>query len=129
MGPRLVAGLMAGWAGIAAADMPPMEWAAVGEAVILVYPLAFVTEDEAKLLRGFLTDAEPLARLMPLDGFGAVAMSPDDGLWREGGWVGSVTPVGGMAGAGDAAEGALAGCNARRTGQAGCVVVVEVQPR
>ena len=102
MGPRLVAGLMAGWAGIAAADMPPMEWAAVGEAVILVYPL---------------------------DGFGAVAMSPDDGLWREGGWVGSVTPVGGMAGAGDAAEGALAGCNARRTGQAGCVVVVEVQPR
>jgi hypothetical protein len=130
---RALAALLAGAgaAGPAAAEVPPVESAVIGEARVSVHGFAFLTEEEAAALKLVLVNEAALALFVPegQGGHAAMAVSPDDGFIRDGGLVPSAVAIAGMASAEEAAAAALAGCEAARKGAAACVVVLEVAPQ
>ena len=125
-----VAAVLAGWAGMAAADLPPAETAVIGGAKVTVYTMNFLTPEEVAALKLVLVNEAALQLFVPEGsaGFAAMAVSPDEGFIRDGGLVPSAVAIAGMASAEEAAEAALAGCDAARKAAATCVVVLEVAP-
>jgi hypothetical protein len=126
-----LAGLMAVWARMASADVPPVETGEVGGSKVTFYALRFFSEDELTVLRRYLSSsATTLSQILPVGGWGAVAVAPEEGYLSAGGMQErSVVGVGGMASAESAATAALAGCNALRRTEMPCVVVLHIAPR
>ncbi len=125
-----VAAMLAVWGGVASADLPPAETAVIGGAKVTIYTMNFLTPEEVAALKLVLVNEAALQLFVPegSSGFAAMAVSPDEGFIRDGGLVPSATAIAGMASAEEAAEAALAGCDAARKAAAGCVVVLEVAP-
>jgi hypothetical protein len=125
-----VMSVVAAWAGMAAADLPPAETAVIGGAKVTVYTMNFLTAEEVAALKLVLVNEAALQLFVPKGsaGFAAMAVSPEDGFIRDGGLVPSATAIAGVASAEEAAAAALAGCNGAKAGKAGCVVVLEVAP-
>ena len=125
-----VAAVLAGWAGMAAADLPPAETAVIGGAKVAIYTMNFLTPEEVAALKLVLVNEAALQLFVPEGsaGFAAMAVSPEDGFIRDGALVPSATAIAGLASAEEAATAALEGCNAAKAGKADCVVVLEVQP-
>jgi hypothetical protein len=117
-------------AGAARADLPPLETADLGDAGVSIWTYNFLQADEADYLRLLMTRPSALIEgWMPVTGHGALAVAPEEGLWRAGARVPSAVAAGGMASAEAAATAARAGCDAlRQTGQ-GCIVVLQVAPK
>jgi hypothetical protein len=116
-------------AGAARADLPPLETADLGDVGVSIWTYNFPDADEADLLRMLMNTPSALQGWMPISGHGALAVAPEEGLWRAEGRVGSAVAVGGMGSAETAAAAARAACDAlRRTGQ-GCIVVLQVAPK
>jgi hypothetical protein len=128
----IAAGLvLAGWAGVVAADLPPAETATQGDAQVTIYAMNFLTEQEVTTLRLVLTNPQALAVFVPEGaggGHAALAVSPEDGFIRDGAPVPSATAIAGLDSADAAATAALDACNAVRKGPSGCVVVLQVAP-
>jgi hypothetical protein len=116
-------------AGAAWADLPPLETAVIGGAEVSLWTLMFLDDTEAEVLRGLLKDGQALQGWLPLSGHGALAVAPDEGLWRDGARVPSVVGVGGMTSDEAASTAALAGCNALRQSDPPCIVVLQVAPK
>ncbi len=126
---RLALGLLL-LAGAARADLPPLETSDLGDVGVSIWTYNFLQADEADYLRMLMTRPSALMESwMPITGHGALAVSPDEGLWRAEGRTPSAVAVGGMASAEAASGAALAGCNALRQGAAGCIVVLQVAPK
>lgn len=118
------------WTGVAAADVPPAETAEIGGAMVTVYAMEFLSEEELATLRLVLTSADALALFVPEGGgHAAMAVSPADGFIRDGALVKSATAMAGLDSADKAAEEALRACDAARSGKLPCVVVLEVAPK
>ena len=58
-----------------------------------------------------------------------MAVAPDEGLVRDGGFPPSVIAIGDLPDAAAAAAAALAGCEEKRQGGELCVIVLEVGPK
>ena len=116
-------------AGAALADLPPLEEAVLGDVRVSIWTLNFLLPDEMEYLRALLATASALQGWLPITGHGALAIAPEEGLWRYAGRVPSAVAVGGMASAETASLAALAACNALRQTATGCVVVLQVAPK
>ncbi len=116
-------------AAAARADLPPIEMAEVAGAEVRIWTVMFLDGDEVQRLRGFLAGPEAFADWMPLSGHGALAVAPEEGLWRAGARVGSAVAVGGMASDETASLAALAACNALRRTETACIVLLQVAPK
>lgn len=127
----MAAALLAGWAGMAAAEAPPAETAEIGAARVTVHGWEFLSAEEMAALKLVLVNEEALKLFVPegQGGHAAMAMSPDDGFIREGALVPSAVAIAGVASAEEAATAAVAACEAARKGTAACVVVLEVAPK
>ena len=130
-----VAGLLV--AGVAAAQETaevPVETAELGDNVVTLHLYPFLTEEEVTLLRLVSTNADALALFVPEQGgFAAMAVSPVEGVVREGVPVPSAIAVGQLPDAETARTNATEQCNAARKKQRKrdpeCVVVLEVMPK
>lgn len=126
-----IAGLAMLGAGAAMADLPPLETGEVGGSEVRLYTLNFLTAEEVTVLRRFLGgSAMTLSQLLPVGGYGAVAVAPEEGYLSAGGLKErSVVGVGGMGSAEAADRAALAGCDALRRTVSRCIVILRVAPK
>lgn len=113
----------------ALAEVVP-EKATLGAAEVTLYPEPFLTADELATLRLVQTNEQALAVFVPgkPGTFAALAVSPEEGLIRDGKPVASAVALADFPDLAAAREAALAGCAAAKTGTADCVVVLEVAP-
>jgi hypothetical protein len=101
-----------------------------GSTAITVHLHPFLTEEETTILRIVGESPDALAVFMPSgSGFGALALAPEDGFIRDGLPVDSAAAVAELPDLAQARDAALAQCNSLRSGGAGCVVVLEIEPR
>lgn len=112
----------------------PVETAELGDNVVTLHLYPFLTEEEVTLLRLVTTNADALALFVPEQGgFAAMAVSPVEGVVREGVPVPSAIAVGQLPDAETARADATGKCNAAREKQRKrdpeCVVVLEVMPK
>jgi hypothetical protein len=119
---RRVCGLvigMVGLAGAALAQVPtgdavaPMLFPETG-AVVELLPQSFLTKEQAAILAQ-VGAAQPY--------YGAIAVSPDEGLMVE-----ATVAAANHHSTGAAERAALAGCDAKRKGAAPCVIVALIRP-
>ncbi len=90
----------------------------------------FLTEEETNFLRTIAQEPDALALFLPEEGqFGAFAVSPDEGLIRDGVPVGSAMAIGDLPDLAQARNAALEGCDAARASGAPCEIVLEIAPR
>lgn len=113
----------------AAAQDVPVETATLGKAAITLHIHPFLKEDELATLRLVATNEQALALFVPSQkGFSAMALSPDDGLIRDGQPVPSAIALADLPDAETARLRAAEACDKARSGKAPCVVVLEVAP-
>jgi hypothetical protein len=144
-----IAIVVALWAGIACAQEAsevPVETAELGQNVVTLHLYPFLTEEELALLRLVATNEDALALFVPQqDGaveqgevpepgkHAAMAVSPVEGVLRDGVPVPSAIAVGQLPDAETARASATEQCNAAREKQRKrdpeCVVVLEVMPK
>ncbi len=114
--------------GAARAEVP-VEVSTIDGYQVTIHLHDFLTEQELGVFRLIGSNSQMLqAFLQGGTGFGAMALSPDDGYIRGGLPSGSASARMGLADAQAAAASALETCNAARTGAAECVVVLELGP-
>jgi hypothetical protein len=113
-------------AGAARADLPPLKTAETPDVTISIWTYLSLEDEEVALLNTFLGQPSLLQGWLPLTGYGALAIAPDEGLWRQGARVPSAVAVGGMTSYEAASVAALAGCNALRQTAQPCLVVLQV---
>ncbi len=112
-----------------AQDAVPTEVSTLDGATVTVHLHPFLSEQEVGLLRLVATNPDALAVFVPnRDGFAAMAVSPDDGFIRDGVPVASAVALSALPDAATAAADAIAGCEAKRSGTAPCVVVLDISP-
>ncbi len=115
--------------GVFAQDAVPTEVSTLDGATVTVHLQPFLSDQELGLLRLVATNADALAVFVPdRNGFAAMAVSPDDGFIRDGVPVSSAVALSAMPDAATAASEAVAGCEAKRSGAAPCVVVLDISP-
>lgn len=133
VGMKRFAAIFAGLAlaGAAGAAGVPFEKAELGSSEVTLYLHDFLTEEEVTTLRLVLTNTEALAIFVPAgkDGFAALAVSPEDGLIRDGKPVPSATALAGFDHPDTAETEAKKACDAARKGSAPCVLVLAVGPK
>ncbi|MFN4058605.1 MAG: hypothetical protein ACK4HW_10545 [Roseinatronobacter sp.] len=101
-----------------------------GATAITLHLHPFLTEEEATILRVVGESPDALALFVPAgNGFGALALAPEDGFIRDGLPVDSAAAVAELPDLAQARDAALAQCNSARSGGAACVVVLEIAPR
>jgi hypothetical protein len=106
-----------------------VEVSRLGGAQITLHLHDFLQPDELVVLRLVATDANALSVFVPEGtGFAALAASPDDGFIRDGAPVGSAVAISGVPDGDEARARALAGCEAKKAGQAACVIVLDIAP-
>lgn len=121
----LVAGLVAGAA--QAQDVPVEVGTLAGQQITLhVYP--FLTETDLATLRLVATNEQALQVFVTSKGYLALALAPDEGFAPDGVPAPSAVAIGDFADAATAAAEALKGCEAKRTSETPCVIVLEVGP-
>ncbi len=114
---------------VMAQEAVPTEVSTLDGAAVTVHLRPFLSEQEIGLLRLVATNSDALAVFVPdRSGFAAMAVSPDDGFIRDGVPVSSAVALSGLPDAATAARDAIAGCEAKRSGAATCVVVLEISP-
>lgn len=124
-----VAMVLGAVAGVAVAEEVATETAVLGASAITLHLQEFLRADEVATLRLVMTNEQALSLFVPgKAGFAALAVSPEDGLIRDGVPVPSAVALGDMPDAAMAAANAVAACDAARVGKAGCVVVLEIAP-
>ena len=97
---------------------------------VTIHLQPFLNEDELAMLRLVQTNKQALGLFVTsTGGFAAMAVAPDEGLVRDGGFPASVIAIGDLPDAGAAAAAALAGCEEKRGGGEPCVIVLEVGPQ
>jgi hypothetical protein len=112
-----------------AQDAVPTEVGTLDGATVTVHLQPFLSEQELGLLRLVATNSDALAVFVPdPSGFAAMAVSPDDGFIRDGVPVGSAVALSALPDAATAATNAIAECDAKRGGEAPCVLVLEISP-
>jgi hypothetical protein len=112
-----------------AQDAVPAEVGTLDGATVTVHLHPFLSEQEVELLRLVATNPDALAVFVPdRNGFAAMAVSPDDGFVRDGVPVASAVALSAMPDAATAAAEAIAACEAKRSGAAPCVVVLDISP-
>jgi hypothetical protein len=117
-------------AGAARADLPPTETVDLGEVRVTIYTWAFLSEAELSALRLAQADAGALARLVPAaKGFAAVAVSPDEAFLQDGALIAPGQAVSGLPTLEAAWMAAYEACNALRTGETDCTIVLEIAPK
>ena len=128
---RVMWGLgLAMMAGAAMAQEVPVEVKVLKGQQVTIHVQPFLQEDELAMLRLVQTNKQALALIVPNSGgFAAMAVAPDEGLVRDGGFPPSVIAIGDLPDAAAAQAAALAGCEDKRTGGAACVIVLEVGPK
>jgi hypothetical protein len=115
--------------GALAQDAVPTEVSTLDGATVTVHLHPFLSEQEVGLLRLVASNSDALAVFVPdRNGFAAMAVSPDDGFIRDGVPVASAVALSAMPDAATAAAEAIAGCEAKRSGAAPCVVVLDISP-
>ncbi len=124
----VTAGAEAGRAGAV-----PFEEAVLGTARVTLYLHPFLTAEELATLRLVMTNEQALAIFVPQDkaaegGFAAMAAAPGDGFVRDGKPAASATALAGFADSASAEAAAVQACDALRTGEPPCVVVLKVAP-
>lgn len=128
----LLAGLVSAGFGVAQgafAEAVPVEEAALGASTVRLYAHQFLQPDELATLRLVMTNEQALALFVPdASGFAALAASPGEGVIREGVPVASAVALAQMPDAAAAAKAATAACDAARTSEEACVVVLEIAP-
>jgi hypothetical protein len=114
---------------VVAQDAVPTEVSTLDGATVTVHLHPFLSEQEVGLLRLVAANSDALAVFVPdPSGFAAMAVSPDDGFVRDGVPVASAVALSAMPDAATAAAEAIAGCEAKRSGAAACVVVLDISP-
>ena len=123
--------LSLGLASALAADEVKTEVAELGESSITLHLQPFLTEVELSTLRVVMTNPDALALFVPdaSKGFAALAVSPDDGFLPDGAPAASAQALAGLPDAVTAAQDALAACDKLKTGEAACVLVLEIAPK
>ena len=119
-------------AGMAGAEAVPFERAELGASEVTLYLHDFLTEEELTTLRLVMTNTEALAIFVPAgktDGFAALAVSPDDGLIRDGKPVPSAVALADFDHPDTAEIEAKKACDAAKKGAAPCVLVLAVGPK
>lgn len=125
----LVAGLSGLVVSGAALAEVPVEVTGLDGYSVTLHLHDFLTEQELGVLRLVGSNTMMLqAFLTGTSGYGALALSPDDGYIRDGLPAASASARMGLADAQAAAAAALEACNAARSGTAECVLVLEVAP-
>lgn len=126
----MVVAMLAGvtLAGAARAEVP-VEVTIIDGTQVTIHLHDFLSEQEMGVFRLIGSNSQMLQAFMQgATGYGAMALSPDDGYIRGGLPSGSASARMGLADAQAAAASALEMCNAARTGAAECVVVLELGP-
>ena len=122
-------GLAAGLVASAAAGEVAREQKTLKGQLISLHVHPFLKDDELKVLRLVQTNPQALQLFVTsAGGFSAIAVAPQDGLLRDGGFPPTVYAIGDLPDAQTAATTALAGCDALRKGGEPCVIVLEVGP-
>ncbi|MGQ0611897.1 MAG: hypothetical protein ACT4N9_12425 [Paracoccaceae bacterium] len=122
----ILAGVTLG--GAARAEVP-VEVSTIDGTQVTIHLHDFLSAQELGVLRLVGGNSQMLQAFMQgATGYGAMALSPDDGYIRGGLPSGSASARMGLADAQAAAAAALEACNAARTGAAECVVVLELGP-
>lgn len=116
-------------AGAALAEVV-LEKAVLGASEVTLMPHPFLSEEELATLRLVLTNEQALAIFVPgkPGTFAALAVSPDEGLIREGAPVASAVALADFSDIEAARTAAIAACAAAKKAEADCVVVLEVAP-
>ena len=97
---------------------------------VTLYLHPFLAAEELATLRLVATNEQALSLFVTSrEGHAALAISESDGFIRDGQPAKSAIALADFASAEAARAAALAGCDAARTGTAGCVVVLEVGPK
>lgn len=128
---RFVAGLagLALMTSSALAEDVPVETATLGKSAVTLHIHPFLKDDELATLRLVATNEQALALFVPSQkGFAAMALSPDDGLIRDGQPVPSAIALADLPDAETARLKAAEACDKARSGKKPCVVVLEVSP-
>lgn len=126
----MVVAMLAGvtLAGAARAEVP-VEVTIIDGTQVTIHLHDFLSQQELGVFRLIGSNSQMLQAFMQgATGYGAMALSPDDGYIRGGLPSGSASARMGLADAQAAAAAALETCNAARTGAAECVVVLELGP-
>ncbi len=121
-------GLVAGLAQGAWAQEVPVEVSTLAGQQITLHVYPFLGEGDLKTLRLVATNKQALQLFVTSKGHSAIAVSPDEGFAPEGVPAPSAVAIGDFSDAATAATEALKGCDEKRTGEAPCVVVLEVGP-
>jgi hypothetical protein len=112
---------------VALAQDAAVEVAEVKGGTVTVHLLDFLTDEERTVLRVVQTNDDARALFVPEGaGFGALAVSPREGLVRDGAPVASAQAVAGLPDIEAARAQAISLCNAARKRGPDCVVVLEV---
>jgi hypothetical protein len=117
-------------AGAAVAQEVPVEVAVLKGQQVTIHIQPFLNEEELGMLRLVQTNKQALGLFVTSEGgYAAMAVAPDEGLVRDGGFPASVIAIGDLPDAAAAQAAALAGCEEKRQGGAECVIVLEVGPK
>jgi hypothetical protein len=117
-------------AGAAVAQDVPVEVAVLKGQQVTIHIQPFLNEEELGMLRLVQTNKQALGLFVTSSGgYSAMAVAPDEGLVRDGGFPASVIAIGDLPDAAAAQAAALAGCEEKRQGGAECVIVLEVGPK
>lgn len=99
------------------------------QATVTLYPFSFLREDELTILRQIAQSAPAREALLGEGGgYAAVAVAPLEGFFRDGAPVESAVALTQLPDAESAREDALASCDAARSTEEPCVVLMEVAP-
>ena len=112
---------------VAGAEIPVEVSKLAGQQITLhVYP--FLGESDLKTLRLVATNKQALQLFVTSKGHSAIAVSPDEGFAPDGAPAPSAVAIGDFSDAATAASEATRACDDKRTGEAPCVVILEVGP-
>lgn len=99
------------------------------DATVTLYPYSFLADDELEILRQIAQSAPAREALLgDGDGYAAIAAAPLEGFFRDGAPVESAVALSQLLDAETAREEALAACDAARSTDEPCVVLMEVAP-
>ena len=118
-------------AGAAFAQDVAVEEATLGKSTVKLHLQPFLTPEELTTLRLVLSNEQALQVFIGAGegagkGFAAMAVHPDEGFIRDGKPVKSAVALAGLKTAEEAAQAAIAGCQAELKKKAPCVLVLEV---
>ena len=114
----------------AAPVVVPQEQSALDGSTITLHVQPFLDATELATLRLVATNAEALALFVPSQaGFAALAAAPEEGFVKEGAPVASAIALSDLPDAATAAKNALESCDAARTTEAACVLLLEIGPK